>query len=176
MASTPPESQRAAGVSASRFDYAFAKANGLVLLTNDAPWRVGLRAGADPIALMEARRVLGAPFEVLELTQQAFDEALSQSYAVSSEAARSIAESFDDLDSLADSVGATADLLDSQDDAPVIRLINGLISEAINQGASDIHIEPAEQAVVVRLRLDGVLRKCCKHRRDYARVSCRVSR
>jgi general secretion pathway protein E len=159
MASTPPESQRAAGVSASRFDYAFAKANGLVLLTNDAPWRVGLRAGADPIALMEARRVLGAPFEVLELTQQAFDEALSQSYAVSSEAARSIAESFDDLDSLADSVGATADLLDSQDDAPVIRLINGLISEAINQGASDIHIEPAEQAVVVRLRLDGVLRE-----------------
>jgi general secretion pathway protein E len=108
---------------------------------------------------MEARRVLGAPFEVLELTQQAFDEALSQSYAVSSEAARSIAESFDDLDSLADSVGATADLLDSQDDAPVIRLINGLISEAINQGASDIHIEPAEQAVVVRLRLDGVLRE-----------------
>lgn len=159
MASTPPESQRAAGVNASRFDYAFAKANGLVLLTNDAPWRVGLRAGADPIALMEARRVLGAPFEVVELTQQAFDEALSQSYAVSSEAARSIAESFDDLDSLADSAGATADLLDSQDDAPVIRLINGLISEAINQGASDIHIEPAEQAVVVRLRLDGVLRE-----------------
>ena len=159
MASTPPDSQRAAGVSAPRFDYAFAKANGVVLLTNDAPWRVGLRAGADPIALMEARRVLGAPFEIVELTQQAFDEALSQSYAVSSEAARSIAESFDDLDSLADSAGATADLLDSQDDAPVIRLINGLISEAINQGASDIHIEPAEQAVVVRLRLDGVLRE-----------------
>lgn len=159
MASTPPDPQRAAGASTPRFDYAFAKANGLVLLTNDAPWRVGLRGGADPIALMEARRVLGAPFEVVELTQQAFDEALSQSYAVSSEAARSIAESFDDLDSLADSAGATADLLDSQDDAPVIRLINGLISEAINQGASDIHIEPAEQAVVVRLRLDGVLRE-----------------
>lgn len=159
MALTPPDPQRAAGASTPRFDYAFAKANGLVLLTNDAPWRVGLRAGADPIALMEARRVLGAPFEVVELTQQAFDEALSQSYAVSSEAARSIAESFDDLDSLADSAGATADLLDSQDDAPVIRLINGLISEAINQGASDIHIEPAEQAVVVRLRLDGVLRE-----------------
>jgi general secretion pathway protein E len=109
---------------------------------------------------MEVRRVLGAPFEIVELEGQAFDEALSQRYAVSSEAARSIAESFDsDLDALADTAGATADLLDSQDDAPIIRLINGLISEAISQGASDIHIEPAEHAVVVRLRIDGMLRE-----------------
>ncbi|MBY0562954.1 MAG: type II secretion system ATPase GspE [Hyphomonadaceae bacterium] len=145
---------------APRLDYAFAKANGVVLLTAEAPWRVGVRADADPMALMEARRVLGAPFEVIELNAQAFDEALSQRYAVSSEAARSIAESFDaDLDALADSAGATADLLDSQDDAPIIRLINGLISEAISQSASDIHIEPAEHAVIVRLRIDGVLRE-----------------
>lgn len=142
-----------------RLDYAFAKASGLVLLTSERPWRVGVRAGADPTALIEARRVLGAPFEVVDMSAQAFDEALSKHYAVSSEAARSIAESFDDLDSLADSVGAAADLLDSQDDAPIIRLINGLISEAISQSASDIHIEPAEQAVVVRLRIDGMLRE-----------------
>jgi general secretion pathway protein E len=143
-----------------KLDYAFAKENGAVLLSSEAPWRVGLRAGADPIALMEVRRVLGAPFEVVEMSAQAFDEALSQRYAVSSEAARSIAESFDaDLDALADSAGATADLLDSQDDAPIIRLINGLISEAIGQSASDIHIEPAEHAVVVRLRIDGMLRE-----------------
>jgi len=109
---------------------------------------------------MEARRVLGAPMEVVQLSAQAFDEALSQRYAVSSEAARTIAQSLDaDLDALADSAGATADLLDNQDDAPVIRLINGLISEAISQGASDIHIEPAEQAVIVRLRIDGVMRE-----------------
>lgn len=142
-----------------RLDYAFAKTQGVVLLSSEAPWRVGVRAGADPMALMEVRRVLGAPFEVVDLNPQAFDEALSQRYAVSSEAARSIAESFDDLDALADSAGASADLLDSQDDAPIVRLINGLISEAITQGASDIHIEPAEQAVVIRLRIDGGLRE-----------------
>jgi general secretion pathway protein E len=144
-----------------QLDYAYAKGHGVVLLSTGAPWKVGLRAGADPIALMEVRRVLGAPFELVELAPAAFDEALSQRYAVSSEAARSIAAGLDDggLDALADSAGATADLLDSQDDAPVIRLINGLISEAINHSASDIHIEPYENAVIVRLRIDGVLRE-----------------
>jgi general secretion pathway protein E len=160
MASSPTGSLESGATQAPRLDYAFARANGAVLLSNEAPWRVGLRSGADPIALMEVRRVLGAPFEIVDMSAQAFDEALSQRYAVSSEAARSIAESFDaDLDALADSAGATADLLDSQDDAPIIRLINGLISEAISQSASDIHIEPAEHAVVVRLRIDGMLRE-----------------
>ncbi|HEX8902152.1 type II secretion system ATPase GspE [Vitreimonas sp.] len=147
---------------APRLDYAYAKGNGVVLLSAEAPWRVGMRSGANSLALVEVRRVLGAPFEVVELAPPAFDEALSKAYAVSSEAARSIAQSFEaesSLDALADSADATADLLDSQDDAPVIRLINGLIAEAISQGASDIHIEPYENTVVVRLRIDGALRE-----------------
>lgn len=157
MAST---SDSAPAPAARRLEYAFAKSQGIVFLSDAPPWRVGLRKGADPLALMEARRVLGAPFEVVELEGPAFDEALSQRYAVSSEAARSIAESFEpDLDALADTAGATADLLDSEDDAPIIRLINGLISEAIGQSASDIHIEPSEHAVVVRMRIDGMLRE-----------------
>ncbi|MBL8549602.1 MAG: type II secretion system ATPase GspE [Hyphomonadaceae bacterium] len=143
-------------------EYAFAKSKGVVLLTDAAPWRVGVRAGADPMALMEVRRLLGGPFEVVELNGQGFDEALSQRYAVSGEAARSIAQEFHAegaLDALAEGAGATADLLDTADDAPVIRLINGLISEAISQGASDIHVEPYENAVIIRLRIDGVLRE-----------------
>lgn len=145
-----------------RLDYVFAKTNGLVLLSASAPWRVGMRQGADPLALVEVRRVLGAPFEIMELGDAAFDEALSQAYSVSGDAARSIAralESEASLDALAEGVDATADLLDSQDDAPIIRLINGLISEAISQGASDIHIEPYEHAVIMRLRIDGMLRE-----------------
>lgn len=140
--------------------YGFARTNGVVLLNTAAPWRVGMSANADAMALVEVRRVLGSAFEVVSLSAAQFDEALSQAYAVSGDAARSIVEGFDDgLDALADSAGATADLLDSQDDAPVIRLINGLITEAINQGASDIHIEPYENSVVVRLRIDGVMRE-----------------
>ncbi|MDX2235202.1 MAG: type II secretion system ATPase GspE [Hyphomonadaceae bacterium] len=145
---------------APRFEYAFAKARGVVMLTEAPPWRVGLRAGADPLALVEVRRWLGGPFEVEELAPAAFDEALSQQYAVTSAAAQSIAQGIDNdiLDALSDGA-ATADLLDSQDDAPVIRLINSLLSQAINEGASDIHIEPYETVVVVRLRVDGVMRE-----------------
>ncbi len=160
MALKPSDPVAPSATAPPRLDYAFAKANGVVLLSDARPWRLGVRSGSDPLALMEARRVLGAPFEIVDLDAASFDEALSQHYAVSSEAARSIAESIDsDLDALADSAGATADLLDSQDDAPIVRLINGLISEAIGQSASDIHIEPAEHAVLVRLRIDGIMRE-----------------
>jgi general secretion pathway protein E len=144
-----------------RLDYAFAKANGVVQLDPHPPWRIGLRAGADPLVLAEVRRFLGGPITVEDLAPAAFDEALSRLYAVSGDTARTLAEDFAEgaFDALADSAGVTADLLDSADDAPVIRLINGLISEAIGQGASDIHIEPYEQSLVVRLRIDGVLRE-----------------
>jgi general secretion pathway protein E len=147
---------------APHLDYGFAKARGLVLLASEAPWRVGMREGADVLGLVELRRVLGASFEIVELSREAFDEALSERYAVSSEAARTIASGFDaeaSLDALGDGVGATSDLLDSQDDAPVIRVINGMISEAITRGASDIHIEPYEGHVAVRLRIDGMMRE-----------------
>lgn len=49
------------------------------------------------------------------------------------------------------------DLLDKQDDSPVIRLLNMVIIEAIQQGASDIHFEPLEKEVAIRYRIDGVL-------------------
>ena len=63
------------------------------------------------------------------------------------------------LDSLIEDIPATADLLDTADDAPVIRLINGIIAEAVRAGASDIHLEPFETALTVRMRVDGVLRE-----------------
>ncbi len=156
---TAPAPQQADGA---WLDYGFAKSHGVVVLSEAPPWRVGLRSGGDALALAEVRRALGAPFEVVELTAAEFDEALSTRYALTTEAARALAHGIDaetSLDALSDEAGVTADLLDSQDDAPVIRLINGLISEAIKQGASDIHIEPFESAVIVRMRIDGVLRE-----------------
>jgi general secretion pathway protein E len=49
------------------------------------------------------------------------------------------------------------DLLSLQDNSPVIRLLNMIIAEAIQQGASDIHFEPLEKEMVIRYRIDGVL-------------------
>jgi len=148
-------------VAVSRFEYGFAKSRGVVLLTGAPPWRVGLRADADPLVLVEVRRWLGSAFEIVTLDATAFDTALSENYAVTNAAAQSIAHGIDNdsLEALVDGAGASADLLDSQDDAPVIRLINGLLSQAISEGASDIHIEPFESTLNVRLRVDGVMRE-----------------
>ena len=77
-------------------------------------------------------------------------------------------EDHPDLDSLADSVPETEDLMDQQDDAPIIRLINALLSEAIRLNASDIHIETFEKRLVVRFRVDGELKEIITPKRQLA--------
>ena len=140
--------------------YAFAKKHGVILLELSDVAQVGLRDGADPLALIETRRALRRPLQVLPLSRPEFEQRLSQTYGSAglSAADDSLDESVG-LDSLAENLPATADLLDVVDDAPVIRLINGIIAEAVRQGASDIHVEPFETALVVRLRVDGVLKE-----------------
>ena len=60
------------------------------------------------------------------------------------------------------------DLLENVDDAPIIRLINALLAEAIKENASDIHIEPFESRLLVRFRIDGVLREVLQPQRALA--------
>lgn len=145
-----------------RLTYAFAKENGLVVLDAAArPARIGARGAPDPFALLEVQRVVNAPIAVDEMPAEAFERRLSEIYS----AAGIRADDFeldkgeDDLASLAEGLPTTADLLDSEDDAPVIRLINAIIAEAVKLKASDIHIEPYEKSLSIRLRIDGVLRE-----------------
>jgi general secretion pathway protein E len=63
-----------------------------------------------------------------------------------------------DLDSIAQALPEPEDLVESEDDAPIIRLINALLTEAVKENGSDIHVEPFENRLVVRFRVDGVLR------------------
>ncbi|GGK09712.1 type II secretion system ATPase GspE [Luteimonas terricola] len=145
------------------FAYAFAKHQGVVLLALGERARVGLREDANPAALLEARRSLGLELDVEVLPRSVFDRRLSELYADAALAGGG--GDFDlpgNLDALAGDIPATADLLDAQDDAPVIRLINGLIAEAARIGASDVHIEPFESALVVRMRVDGVMREALR--------------
>ena len=144
------------------FAYAFARHQGVVLLALGERALVGLREDADPVALLEARRSLGVELDVELLPRAAFDRRLSELYAGSALVDGSDLELPGDLDALAGDIPATADLLDASDDAPVIRLINGLIAEAARTGASDVHIEPFETALVVRMRVDGVMREALR--------------
>lgn len=145
-----------------RFTYAFAKERGLVVLDDAVtPAVVGARGQPDPWALIEARRVIDAPITVEEMPAEAFERRLSEIYSLSGVDANDLALGGDegDLATLAEGLPTTADLLDSQDDAPMIRLINGIIAQAVKQRASDIHVEPYEKNLSIRLRIDGVLRE-----------------
>jgi general secretion pathway protein E len=143
--------------------YGFAKRFGVALLgEGDGRLLVAMREGADPRALIEVRRYLARSFDVQFTDPPQFDRILSERYAMDGQAAADAAGSLglgDELSSLASDLPTAEDLLDSADDAPAIRLINGIIADAARQGVSDIHIEPYETGLIVRMRVDGVLRE-----------------
>ncbi len=145
-----------------RISYSFAKDKGLVLFEDEGSTVLGMRPGTDPIAVLEATRVAGEMVDIRTLEANQFERVLSEVYASdgvdSTELDDSIEET-DDLSSIAAGLHQTSDLLDTTNDAPVIRLINGLIAEAVRTKASDIHIEPYEDRLSVRLRVDGVMRE-----------------
>ncbi|MEY2825633.1 MAG: ral secretion pathway protein, partial [Pseudomonadota bacterium] len=98
------------------------------------------------------------------LTTEQLERAIAQAYASGSgDAAQVVGEVESDLDlaRLMQEMPAVEDLLElleAADDAPVIRMINALLTQALREGASDIHIEPFEQISIVRFRIDGRLR------------------
>lgn len=166
-------------VSDLEISYAFAREEGFLLLPGeeDSPedrggrLSVGMREGADPLTALEVRRALGRPIDLHFLSPTDFDQHLSRIYAVEGIDSEDLAEDFDredDFLSLVEDIPKTADLLDADDDAPVIRLINSLIAEAFKRQASDIHVEPFENKLSVRLRIDGILS-------EVVRLSSRLS-
>jgi general secretion pathway protein E len=142
--------------------YAFAKANGIVVtgLGDDAADAV-VRHGAPAGALAELRRALGVPIRAQRVSAGEFDELVATLYNGAGTGAAALADDLAqdlDLSRLLQEIPRVEDLLDSQNDAPLIRLINALLTQALREGASDIHIEPFESRSVVRLRIDGTLR------------------
>ena len=140
--------------------YSFARANG-VLTIEDGDALVCLKKpGATFEGLVEARRVAGVPLTYRDVTPAEFEQRLATAYAGSdlSETAAQAQDAPEDLVAFAETLPQTSDLLASDDDAPVIKLINAILQEAIKTRASDIHIEPYESRLAVRFRIDGSLR------------------
>lgn len=147
--------------------YGFARRYGILVGDLDtARVRVTHTKSIEPEALLEVRRLLGKPLILQEVSQFEFDRLLQETY----EEHQSI-EGFEtleartDLASVAEQLPQPQDLLEADDDAPIIRLINALFTEAVRRNASDIHIEPFEDSLVVRMRVDGVLHEVLKSRR-----------
>ncbi|MDP3674570.1 MAG: ATPase, T2SS/T4P/T4SS family [Novosphingobium sp.] len=143
--------------------YPEARDQGYLVLDDTAEAvRLAMREGADPLHLLELRRRLGRPLTLDRVDAAQFEKLLGESYSLDSGASSVIGDmgiAGDGLDPLTLGLPTAEDLLDSADDAPAIRLINGLIAEGLRQGVSDIHIEPYEAALVVRMRIDGVLQE-----------------
>ena len=154
-----------------RLSFAFAKRHGvLVNRVVDGVAECTYRDTATPQALAEVRRYLRRSLRLERVPEERFDELLRQAYEAGSDAMQAV-EGLDDttdLAHLAQELPEQADLLDSEDDAPIIRLINAVLTQAVKENASDIHIEPFENRLVIRFRVDGVLREVLQSKRAVA--------
>jgi len=146
-----------------RPSFSFAKRNGATLIGwEDNVARVAIRQGASIQALTELKRHLGSKLAIETLNPEEFEALLQRLYEHGQDDARQMAADLGeelDLHQIADELSEPEDLLESEDDAPIIRLINALLTEAVKENASDIHIEPLESRLMVRFRVDGVLRE-----------------
>jgi general secretion pathway protein E len=168
----PQQLQEAAAAAPQRkLSFAFAKRHGVLIKhVTDVEAECVYREHVSPLALAEVRRFVGRPVRLERVPEAEFDLLLRQVYEAGSDAMQAV-EGLDDTTDLAHlalELPEQADLLDSDDDAPIIRLINAVLTQAVKENASDIHVEPFENRLVVRFRVDGVLREVLQSKRAVA--------
>jgi general secretion pathway protein E len=144
-----------------RIPYAFSRAHGVLAWRNEGDAVVVLlRPDATVDGIAELRRVLNRPLVTRNVEAEMFAAELSRAYNQAG-AALAMSESLAneaDLSRLMQEMPTSDDLLDGSTQAPVIRMINALLLQALRERASDLHFEPYEARAVVRFRIDGMLR------------------
>ena len=141
-----------------KIPYALAKQHRAIAVDEDEDTLiVALEDPLDLETLEEIRCYTGQKIREICAPAEAIETAIEQCYHQKDDAASTL------IASLKDTTGSEVeetegyDLLAQTADSPVVRLLNMVITEAIQQGASDIHFEPSEQGLVIRYRIDGVL-------------------
>ncbi len=152
--------------------YSFAKRHGVFLQSNTAPAQILCRHGIAALALAEVQRFVSGELQFHAVDAESFDRLLAAHYDRNQVGASMMQDIGDDADlqDIAGSLPEPEDLLESEDDAPIIRLINALLTQAVKEGASDIHIETFETRMSVRMRVDGILREIIEPPRKLAPV------
>src|SRR5213593_4703041 len=145
-----------------RVSYAFARTHGVLALRDEADAVLVLvRADASLEGIAELKRVLQRPLKTVTVNAERFAAELAQAYNQASAPVAQLSEDLSrdtDLARLLQDIPKAEDLLGATSDAPVIRMINALLLQALRERASDLHFEPYESRSVVRFRVDGVLR------------------
>lgn len=144
--------------------FTFAKKYGVLLAPDqtDQAATVLYHAAPSVSVLNEIRRQLKKPITLKQISKEDFDACLVKTYETDTAHAMQLAEDLGESMNLSDlmqELPKAEDLLEKQDDAPIIRLLNALLSEAIKDGASDVHIETFEDSVTIRFRVDGIMRE-----------------
>ncbi|MCQ8897631.1 type II secretion system ATPase GspE [Limnobacter humi] len=155
----------------SRLNYGFARQNQLLCLDAQVDgWRIAFSPRTPPHALTETQRVAPCPIDWVYCADAAeLEKTINQAYSNQETSAAAVADEVAgdlDLTQLMQDIPAVEDLLETEDDAPIIRMINALLTQASRDGASDIHIEAFETHSAVRFRVDGTLRDVLQPRRE----------
>jgi general secretion pathway protein E len=157
--------------------YHFAKARGVITarFQGATDIEVWLAPNPESSTLAEVRRITGKTLKHVLLSADEFQSRLARAYAFggsTEDADDHVAEIASNIDSQADlaaltqSLPETTDLLETENDAPIVKLINALLTQAVRENASDIHLEIFERRSLVRFRVDGALRDVVEPKRS----------
>jgi len=141
--------------------YAYARSNSILLECDADRATLWASEGVSPSALSEVMRVYAVDAIERE-PAESLGRRIAAAYAGGEGSAAAVVgevESAVDLSRMMQDLPAVEDLLEASNDAPIIRMLNALLTQAAKDGASDIHIEPYERSSSVRFRVDGTLRE-----------------
>ena len=146
-----------------KLSYKFARENGIFISgINENNLEVLTSDGVKLNKLSQLEAKFKMPLVIKSLSEADFFKHISSFYSENTDKSEDIVDGLGDqinLEQLASDLPKTEDLLDDSTEAPVIRLINAVLSEAIKSNASDIHIEPYEKNLSIRFRVDGILKE-----------------
>ncbi|MGB1917649.1 MAG: GspE/PulE family protein, partial [Luminiphilus sp.] len=175
MSESAPESlpvtESTSPVLTSGLPFAFAQSRNVLLERSGAALTLHYVPPLATDVLLEVRRHVGEVFSLAPLDEDQFRQRLSVAYQRTQNEAAQMAEDLSsdiDLSRLVEELPDVGDLMDADDDAPIIRLINAILSQAVKEQASDIHIETFEERLSVRYRVDGVLSEVLSPKRTLA--------
>jgi general secretion pathway protein E len=146
-----------------QLSYKFARENGIFISDineNNLEVLTSDDVKLNKLSQLEAK--FKRPLVIKSLSGADFFKHISSFYSENTDKSEDIVDGLGDqinLEQLASDLPKTEDLLDDSTEAPVIRLINAVLSEAIKSNASDIHIEPYEKNLSIRFRVDGILKE-----------------
>jgi general secretion pathway protein E len=141
--------------------YAFARTQQVLLEEDAQGMTLHLHSASPPSGISEVMRKFGVS-DVQTHNLSDLSQRISAAYAQGESSAAAVVSEVEgeaDLQRMMQDLPAIEDLLETSDDAPIIRMLNALLTQAARDGASDIHIEPYQRHSVVRFRVDGNLRE-----------------